>query len=350
MRNRSIAYPCPDLVSFFGSASPLSRAHQTLRAVGHRWRGRPPADARIALTYHGGDRPPPLAERDVAAIVVTHNERRFLPSLLAHYRRLGIARFLIVDDASVDGTPDFLAEQSDVDLWTSNVRFADAGRGKAWRAALLDLYGRDRWYLIVDADEYLVFDAHDRGLDIPGLVDRLERRGIQRCAAPMLDAYRPGAIAAAVFDGAPGQMPWDVATHVDGDGYTLTRGHTALELTGGPRFRLFGSKAKMMKYPLLRVAPWDDVGAPMHAPPPGPQNFRGIFGALLHFKLFSDIRQQAEYKIENGQHYRGAREYRNIRDHLEAADPDFGYAGSVAIGSSADFVARGFFLPLSEER
>ena len=53
----------------------------------------------------------PLKEKDFPLIFVIHNGRRFLPSFLKHYRSLGVTRFLCVDDASTDGTKEYLLDE-----------------------------------------------------------------------------------------------------------------------------------------------------------------------------------------------------------------------------------------------
>ena len=54
------------------------------------------------------------------------NEMYFLPSFLAYYRRLGVERFVFIDDHSIDGTREYLACQDDVMvLGSSNSRYSD---------------------------------------------------------------------------------------------------------------------------------------------------------------------------------------------------------------------------------
>lgn len=349
---RAASYPAVDLSEQLSSPNWLRRMRLSLTGGLQRRRMRraaadvPP----LGLKPAGSDGHRPLAPNDLAAIVVARNERRFLPSFLAHYRELGVTRFIVLDDGSTDGSPEYLRNQGDVDVWTSLVRYSEAGRGRYWREGLIAIYGERRWYVIVDADEYLVYDGCDRGVGLADLISGLERRGISRCAAPMIDAYPSGPLIEATFDGTDGLMPWQVATHVDANGYTLKHGKTALELTGGVRRRLFGSGAELMKYPLFRVDDARGIGISVHRPVASVQNFMGIFGALLHFKLFSDTLARADDAVADKQYYRGAREYQKFLDHRAIFETSALFDGSMPIGSSADFVARGFFLPLSEER
>lgn len=65
----------------------------------------------------------PLADRtaairrgDILCLATRRHEMRRVPGFLDHYRRLGVRHFLIVDNASTDGTDRFLRGQADVSL------------------------------------------------------------------------------------------------------------------------------------------------------------------------------------------------------------------------------------------
>ena len=60
-----------------------------------------------------------IGAEQVLAFATMRNDMQRLPFFLAHYRRLGVGHFLIVDNSSDDGTDAFLAAQPDVSLWSS---------------------------------------------------------------------------------------------------------------------------------------------------------------------------------------------------------------------------------------
>ena len=72
--------------------------------------------ARRALTAVA-DRTAAIRPGDVLAVATLRNEISHLPGFLDHYRRLGVAQFLIVDHGSDDGSDRYLADQPDVSLW-----------------------------------------------------------------------------------------------------------------------------------------------------------------------------------------------------------------------------------------
>jgi hypothetical protein len=284
----------------------------------------------------------PLASGDIPLLFLAHNDLKFIRSLLAHYRALGVTRFICVDDQSDDGTRELLCAQPDVDVWTSSVRYGEARRGKLWREALFARYGKNRWYLNIDADEYLVYDRCFEQ-PLPELIAQLESLGQRRFAAPMIDMYPGGAVSAFAFDGSTDAMPWEVADCVDGNGYVIDKNKRFLSLAGGPRRRKFSAEAEMMKYPLMY---WDDAcsfGISIHQPLPFDRNFSPIAGVLLHFKFFADYHEKTQAAVADKQYFGGAREYQRILDTVVASgDLDFVYGGTLKYASPQQLVERGF--------
>ncbi|TPW30364.1 glycosyltransferase family 2 protein [Pararhizobium mangrovi] len=304
----------------------------------------------VELRPAGERAPKPLSREDFPLVVLTHNDMRFMPAFFAHYRAMGVTRFICVDDASDDGTRDCLLVEPDVDLFESNVRYADAARGKIWRERLLARYGLDRWYLIVDSDEFFVYETIGRE-PIAAYVRRLERGGVNRVPAPMLDLYPKGDLAAAAFTGRDGRMPWEVATHFDGGGYEAIVAANAISVHGGVRLRKLGARSQLMKYPLMRWDRYCSLARTIHRPRPALYNFPPVMAALLHFKIFSDLRERTQRAVHDGQHFDGAAVYRAVLDRLDTETvTHFDYEGSIAYGGVDDLLARGFMIPLPTGR
>ena len=115
---------------------------------------------------------------------------------------------------------------------------------------LFSIYGYDRWYLNVDADEYFVCESSG-GEPIAAFASRLRDRGVFRVPAVMLDFYPRSKFSDAVLTEHDPRMPWEVATHFDGDGYRGMIRDNGMTLTGGVRRRFFGLEPELIKYPLV---------------------------------------------------------------------------------------------------
>jgi hypothetical protein len=177
----SVPYPCPDgfpSVRRTAFVGPILRTFADSR--------RKMSSANVTLELSGKSTAAPLSADDLPLIVITHNQGTLLWHFLAHYRRLGVTRFLCVDDASTDGTHELLAAQLDVDLYTSNVRYKGASRGRLWREMLVSRYGTWRWYVLVDTDEFLIYRGHET-VPLPQVLESLGQRRISHLPAPMLD-------------------------------------------------------------------------------------------------------------------------------------------------------------------
>lgn len=327
----SVPYPCPD-------GFPAIAARERIGPFVRSFRDLVPPMKTNGVNLATAVKALPLSSSDIPAVLITHNDMRLIRAFLAHYRNLGVTRFLIVDDQSSDGTAEFLAAQPDVDLHTSRVRYKDAYRGRLWRRMLVDKYGRNRWYLYVDPDEFLVFPGQEAGL--ARLVEGLEAAGIHHMPAPMLDMYPPGNIADAVYDGTDGRMPWEVANMYDATGYTLTGDERSWKITGGVRKRVFGVEAQLIKYPLVYWGPLANLNKSVHFPGPYWRNFTPPLGMLLHFKFFSDFREEFQSVVNEGQHFDGSRVYRQMID--AAAQPVLQHGQSTSYAGPEFLVAQGF--------
>ena len=138
---------------------------------------------------------------------VMKDEMGFLPAWLAHHRALGFSQFVIFDDASEDGTHDYLRAQSDVVVLASDqvsfgtvLRYTDPEglvreerAGTYFKIALPHVLLAGTYVCYLDADEFFILPpgvAH-----IGEVIDRLERTGAPSCIASVVEFF-PDATAA----------------------------------------------------------------------------------------------------------------------------------------------------------
>jgi hypothetical protein len=86
-------------------------------------------------------RSPDLAPEAIVLVACVRDEMIRIAQFLDHYRRIGVDHFVIVDNASEDGTAEFLEQQSDVSLYRTTQSFAAAaaagpGSKRFWNATL----------------------------------------------------------------------------------------------------------------------------------------------------------------------------------------------------------------------
>jgi len=289
----------------------------------------------------------PLKATDLVAMCVVRDANSYIRSFLRYYRKLGVTRFVFVDDRSEDGTRELLERSPDVDLFTSSIGYAEAKRGRVWRDAIIELYGRNRWYLSVDADEFLVFPGSEER-SIPQFIADLERGGFNRCFAPMLDLYPAGPLSSGAFTDDGSSWPFETSSSFDGDGYWVTRERYGNAVRGGPRTRLFGLDMRLSKFPLI----WADKATDyrrgsIHGPGPCIRNFIPIAAVLLHYRFSASSVHEFRKIVEVGGHIEGGSHYKAILNSPQFSESfSLAYEGSLTFIGSEDLVRRGFMMDL----
>lgn len=319
-----------------------------------RWRRRRlvwrAARARGTLTPIA-DRTALIGPRDVVLFACMRNEALRLPHFLAHYRRLGVRHFVMVDNASTDDTPRLLSDAADVSLWHAAGSYRASRYGMDWVAGLMARHGSGRWCVVADADELLVYPGCDTA-DLPALAGRLTATGQWALPALMLDLYPKGPVSLA--DPAPGADPVPAAPWFDAGPYRQRRqwpmGNAWVQ--GGPRARTFYD-ADPDRAPTLNKFPfvhwhWRRAWvASTHValPPrlnrvwPDPDD-RRITGVLLHTKFLADAPARAREERRRGEHFARPPLHAHYYAGL-AGDPVFWTPGSTRLTGWRQLVELG---------
>ncbi|MFZ1428568.1 MAG: glycosyltransferase family 2 protein, partial [Geminicoccaceae bacterium] len=278
-----------------------------------------PADTVTRLDRH--PLPPPAGE--VRAFLLVRNERVRLPWLLDYYRRLGVHRFLLLDNDSDDGTGEWLLQQGpDVHVFHTAGSFAGSGAGMRWTNRLLDEHGTGAWCLTVDADEALIY-PHGESMGLAGLTAYLDATGAEALLAPMLDLYAAGPVDEVRYQ--PGRSLIETFPFFDTTGYVWRDSDKFpyVRVQGGCRARAFYATPAagpiLQKVPLIRWSPDIKYTSSKHTA--FPCRLADLSGALLHFKYLPAFEAHVQAEIARGQHYLGATEYRAYLRRLEAGSP-----------------------------
>ncbi len=274
----------------------------------------------------------------VLVFVVLRNEAGRLPFFLQHYRRLGAAHFLVVDNGSDDGSAELLAAQPDVTLWQTRASYREARFGLDWLGWLLLRYGHGRWCLTVDADELLVYPGmQDHGLE--ALCQQLETLGQQGLGTLMLDLFPKGALGDQSY--ASGQNPLDVLPWFDAGPYRAVRQPPLgnLWVQGGTRERVFFAEQPersptLNKIPLLR---WNRRYAYVNSTHSLlPPRLNGMYsgpggnapsGVLLHTKFLPEVVAKSRTEKARRQHFHTPENFDHYYDQIASA-PDLWHEGA----------------------
>jgi predicted nucleic acid-binding protein len=256
-----------------------------------------------------------LTRDDVVAVCPVKDSRNLLPLFLSHHRSIGIKRFVFIDNDSSDGTLEFLAVQPDCCVFSTKRAFASGVPALGWVSRVLEHYGPDRWYLVLDIDELFVYNGIEEG-GINGIIRYARKHRIRRVRSFMLDVYPKSPLLEVEEDQARTiEGIKNTYKYVDRDSYRACVGGMAYRPTieGGPRLRVFGpygSDAPLQKFPLFLYGK-GDIRVSNHYLWPLKKNARSpLISALLHYKFLPGDREKYEDYIRTGTHYGGSQEYR----------------------------------------
>ncbi|WP_306142697.1 glycosyltransferase family 2 protein [Roseibium sp. MMSF_3412] len=252
----------------------------------------------------------------VVAVILAYNEALRFPYFLEHYRALGIAHFIVIDNNSADGTRAILSGCADVSVIGTEKPYRDYKSD--WRQLICERYLEDRWVIFPDVDELFVYPGWpDRSID--ELVRVLDDNDHRALFCPMVDMYPKGPLKDLKYRA--GDSFLEASPYFDGTGYRycpLKGSHRkrykspSRHLFGGTRERLFHQDAKRSETFLDRALLRRVFSIRAHAP----ETAAGRFVDHLLFKLVKDalpdtaavqskiplIKWRSDFKFSGGVH------------------------------------------------
>ena len=323
---------------------------------------------------------PMLGRYAVTVCCIVHNEMYFLPAFLAYYRRLGVDRFVVLDDRSTDGTADYLAAQPDVMVVESAIRYfeeihyAPAAKAQVrelravrlWRDQLMDQFCAGQWALDVDPDEFLAIPDDD----LPAFTRALAAEGAEAAWGVMVDMY-PARIADILGAGPEARFRLEDGWYFDGRAHLdPTKDHETdppvpRTLYPGSVSRLFAEwKVLPQGKPLQRlkrrisgyryephqiihktpIVLWrpGDWFLNCHVTSKPVSRTRVV--PMMHFKFTADLGRKIEYALATGGYNQGSRSYRlyeTLIARMREADASFLAPVSRRYTGARDFLDAG---------
>lgn len=305
----------------------------------------PGLDCHVLLERGGLAERLPAAASELRLFTKCRNELLRLPAFLAHYRKLGVQRFFVVDNASTDGTTEYLAQQPDVHVFWTDGAFRGARGGTDWLNALLGRFGVGGWCVTVDVDELLRFPGSET-TKLGALTSYLDSRGAQAMSCLLLDMYPGGAMGESVY--AAGDDLLAAAPYFDSGPYKRFPFNQCpgFIIYGGVRERVFYPESwqedlkrklhvKLYHRVIFSVPVVKELKPVLERRPVFPpcltkvplvrwdaqtkylnvnhfvsdKPVADVSGVLLHFKLLQDFHARAVQEMKRGQYYDGATEF-----------------------------------------
>lgn len=334
-------------------------------------------DAAVHILMRCDHHPIPQNKNEVRLFLLIRNELVRLPYFLEYYRKLGVKRFFVVDNGSLDASVEYLCAQPDCHVFLTTDNFLNYPN---WINRLLHHYGVGHWCLTVDVDELFVYPESEQ-VAINTFCAFLDQEGVDAVPSFLLDLYSDQPLDKVIYES--GQAFTEICPYFDKDYQFLVRASIInlfksiplREPFGGPRLRVFyrrwdkrnafvpwavrftnilGSLLSQLglvdlreaiqgppilyKIPLIK---WrEDLVWSAHGRAAlSMLRLSTVTTALLHFKFFADFYDKAILEAARGQHYGSAVEYqRYSRHHRNKSNTTFMYDGSVCYTGTSDLL------------
>lgn len=247
-----------------------------------------------------------LNDFDPIVIFMVKNDLLRTKMIINYYRKLGIKLFAVIDDESTDGTYEYLLEQSDVDLYTTNLSYTTNIR-QARINRLIDLYGFNKWYLIIDSDE--LFTYHNcENISIDKYISTLKTKTVKSL---LLDMYSEEGLFSEVKDYEEITKKFKYFSL----GYYYEKNIKGKFIIGGKRSKEFNNNCTASKISLVKFEN-GMIMSNSHCMFPYYYNFQDATTILRHYKFIkSDIKRIKE-RIKNNSFVDGSREYKNYLNRI----------------------------------
>jgi len=274
----------------------------------------------------------PCSNDNPIVVLCIKNDLKRIQMLVDHYRKLGVEKFAFMDNGSDDGTFEWLMEQPDVDLFRCYEHYQTAVK-EGWINRIVSHYGFDRWYIVTDSDELIVYQGMESH-SLSTLTDKLSQLGVKRMKGLTLDAYAEGRLFGKSED-IRNDYRW-----IDTDSYKeidAIAGKTRIKrFVGGPRHRLMNSTITLSKFPLVYWEKGTISDSAHFQYPHTIINDSPCYAGILHFKFIDKDLDEFEKRAQKNSGFStGGTIYKQYMDFVKNQEnTSFMYEGSVEFASS----------------
>lgn len=252
-------------------------------------------------------------EDECIVVCLVRNGGEHLPSFLAHYRALGVRRFVFVDNGSEDGSRTLLESQPDTTVYES--KLPHKHYENELRRLIIERHCQRRWCLNVDIDELFDYPGSER-LPLGDLLGYLRERGATALVGYLLDMFAEENVfgAARAVDLKSEYPYYDVADvekvpYLAPEVANFCDGNQLLDASvrcyfGGIRKRVFSGKTSaqflLTKHPLVFL---DGVLKPsVHPHYSNRARVADLTSVLYHYKLTPSFKAKASESVKSGRY------------------------------------------------
>ena len=246
-----------------------------------------------------------ILSNDIILICVEKDDLIKLKNFIKHHRNIGINKFIILDNNSTDGSFEWLLKQKDVILLQTKTKYSSVNRD-AWINRIIAHYGDNRWYIVLDSDELLVYNDCENK-KIPDVINYCKENNIVRARTLMLEMYAKDEYY--VSDNLNKYL--DELVCFDNT-YYLNKKENFIHISGGPRERVFNVSTCLTKYPLFYFRK-KDIYCNSHYLYPYKDNFKSnCFLIVKHYKFLPNEIEKYKKIVKDKNYYNESIAYKKI--------------------------------------
>ena len=287
-------------------------------------------------------KPIEISSDDILFVCIQKNDTIKMKSFLNHHRKIGAHKFIILDNNSTDGSKEWLLEQEDVFLLESKDPYTTLQR-EAWINRIYSYFGYNRWYVVLDSDELLIYDNCERKT-INDLVSYFETHKVKRGLALMTDMYANSIY----YKSGDSTKYLEDCCYFDSDSYEFVRNDYLHKISGGPRKRVFNiQKGIICKYPVLYLES-EDLQYHAHRLFPFSKNW-GLNCQLIlqHYKFLRNDIEKYRQRAKEGNFGGNSIEYKKYMSVIDNEEElDFFYKGTTKYEDSSSFQTINIYKPI----
>ena len=277
----------------------------------------------------------PLNKNEPILLCAVKDDLVRVRAQVEYHRKIGIRHFAYIDNMSTDGTFEWLENQEDVSLFRVNEKF-NSDRRNSWRRQVADVLGYEKWYLVVDSDEFFTYPGIESSA-IDKYMFFLEKKKINSVFSIMLDMYSKNSLFKSSSTIENDFMK--EYCYFDADTYKVQKARNMWLVNGGPRARIFPSNTLLTKYPLIKLSKSMIIGT--HSNYFVNPNFDTSLpiAFLLHYKFLSHDNSIFEERIKSGVYFGGSAEYKTYKEvYSKKPELSFYYEDSQKLNDSMDLM------------
>lgn len=220
--------------------------------------------------------------------------------IINYYRKIGVKLFAVIDDASTDGTYDYLIKQPDVDLYTTDIPYTTNIR-QARINRIIDMYGFNKWYLIIDSDELFTYPNYEE-IPINQYISNLKTKTVKSL---LLDMYSKDGLFLEISNYKDITKKFKYYSL----GYFYKRNIKGKFIIGGKRSQEFNEKFTTSKISLVNFKK-GMIMSNSHCMYPYYYNFEDATTILRHYKFIKTDIDRIKERVKNNSFNNCSKEYR----------------------------------------